>query len=388
MRIYNEQDIKSVMLGATLLASGGGGSYGDGLTLLDNFKRANPNIEISIKLIENYEVSNDSYAVIIAGIGAPTGQADQDFSPCVISCFDEFQSYICPRIGKQIQCVAPVEMGGFNTLVPMLAAMKYDLPVVNTDGAGRAVPTLNTTLMNLFNIPAAPVALTDGYDNRVSIIINHETDEDMIEDISREISEAFNANAAIGGWLMNKPLCNQTAIGSISLAIGYGDMIQKIAAEHAGEENIGEYVAQELAEDEFTDVICTNGKVTEFSSEEIDGFDIGSYKVADIDAVRNEGYRIVFKNESLLLYHIGEDSNESIYMTAPDIISMIDRKTGMPLTNEDLAQIFINDQLTDLRVILIKMKVDVSWWYNEEKTSIIWKKLFSDLGYDGEIVKF
>ena len=77
---------------------------------------------------------------------------------------------MAPRVGKQVVYALPVEMGGFNTLVPMLVAMKNNTGIIDVDGAGRAVPTLNTTLMELNGISPSPVALTDDKENVVDII--------------------------------------------------------------------------------------------------------------------------------------------------------------------------------------------------------------------------
>ena len=77
MIVYKEADIKLTMLGATLFASGGGGFYADGITLLNNLKRSNSSIPISVRLYQNYEIAKIKYAAIIAGIGAPTEQEEQ-----------------------------------------------------------------------------------------------------------------------------------------------------------------------------------------------------------------------------------------------------------------------------------------------------------------------
>ncbi len=385
---FNENNIKNIMLGATLLASGGGGSYSDGLVLLDNFKKANPDVQIRVRMIENYETGSDDYAMVIAGIGAPTGQADQDFSPCALSCYDEMKNYICPRIDKVLSYTIPVEMGGFNTLVPMLVSMKYNIPIVNADGAGRAVPTLTTTIMAVKGIDAEPVVLTDANDNRVSLIIKKESSKDMIENISRVISEEFNANAAIGGWLMNNMPLSKIATGTILLAKSYGDIVTLIQGEYSQSDNIGELVAEEIVKaGKPLTILCSNGKVTQFSSVDSDGFDVGGYKIVNNDENACD-YRILFKNENLLIYKIESDGDETIYMTAPDIITVLDRKTGMPLTNEDLEQKAQNNELGELEVVLVKIKVDDKWWDDEEATLNAWKPLLSDLGYAGKIVKY
>lgn len=388
MITYKEADIKLTMLGATLFASGGGGSYADGITLLDNFKRSNPSIPISVRLYQNYEIAKIEYAAIIAGIGAPTEQEDQDFSPCAISCFQELTDYLAPRVGKQVVYALPVEMGGFNTLVPMLVAMKNNTGIIDVDGAGRAVPTLNTTLMELNGISPSPVALTDDKENVVDIIAQKGSTE-MFENISRVVSEEFRANASVGGWIMDAPTLAKMAVGTVSRAKDCGDIIASVMNDATKSGNKGEYIVDGLkAAGVDITLLCARGQVTQFSSAEMDGFDIGGYMVSSVENKDEVSYQVKFQNENILLYQVDSDYKSTIYMTAPDIISLIDNNTGMPLTNEDLAQIYQSGKLESLNVALVKIKVCDNWWENEEATEKVWKPVFENLGYKGSVVKY
>lgn len=386
INVLNEDGIKALMVGATLLAGGGGGSYTDGIVLLENFKKANPDKEIKIKVDLISKLSEGKYALVIAGIGAPTEQSDQDFSPCLDSCFDEYTKYICPRTGKSVDFLMPIEMGGFNTLVPILAAIKNDLTIIDADGAGRAVPTLNTTLMNITGIPASPLVLTDANDNRISIIAEHPSSKEMLENISRVVSEEFNANAAIGGWLMDSVALKNVPIGTVMRAYILGSNMMHSLSEHAGEENLGEFVVNDLRNASVSfDLLCSNGKITQFSSNAANGFDIGEYKIVNCENEK-EYYRILFKNENLIIYK-GNDNEEIVRLTAPDIITMIDRKTGMPLTNEDLMQIYQKGELDELRVCLMLFATNYRWNRFNEEVAAAWKHEFADLGYYGELVR-
>ena len=62
-------------------------------------------------------------------------------------------------------------MGGGNTLLPLYAAWKCGLPVIDTDGNGRAVPELNTGLLPVHGIPTSPVILSsEAGDTMVAVI--------------------------------------------------------------------------------------------------------------------------------------------------------------------------------------------------------------------------
>ncbi|RKX43696.1 MAG: hypothetical protein DRP33_00565 [Thermotogae bacterium] len=52
--------------------------------------------------------------------------------------------------GTKFDFVVPVETGGFNSVTPLHAGALKGLPVVDADGAGRAVPELQMTTFHTY----------------------------------------------------------------------------------------------------------------------------------------------------------------------------------------------------------------------------------------------
>ena len=68
-------------------------------------------------------------------------------------------------------------------------------------------------------------------------------------------------------------------------------------------------------------------------------------------------------------------------MTAPDIISLYDKKNTVPLTNADTEV----GQWVDVGVF----KVDERWWkQGEDKINEVWKPYFTNVEYTGKIVRY
>ncbi|MDD5169909.1 MAG: DUF917 family protein, partial [Syntrophales bacterium] len=68
-RVLNLQDVKNILLGATLMGSGGGSSLEEGLRILDQAaKKGN----FSVELVDVGEMEKEAYASGAAVVGAPS----------------------------------------------------------------------------------------------------------------------------------------------------------------------------------------------------------------------------------------------------------------------------------------------------------------------------
>ena len=156
MRIINENNIRAILYGATFLAAGGGGSLFDGLDMLEyNIKKRG---SIQIQVIDVDELKDDAYAVMIAGMGAPSvlKQKKEKFRYEAGYTLDNMIE-IAKAQGKRLDAIYPIEYGSVNYMIPFIAAMERNVPIVDVDGCGRAVPGLDTTLLNINGIPFCPL---------------------------------------------------------------------------------------------------------------------------------------------------------------------------------------------------------------------------------------
>jgi DUF917 family protein len=72
-------------------------------------------------------------------MGAPSAIKEVDFSVYATNAFN-LLSEMAAQMGRKITYSMAVELGGFNTFVPMLILLVQKIPFVDTDGAARAVP--------------------------------------------------------------------------------------------------------------------------------------------------------------------------------------------------------------------------------------------------------
>ena len=227
MQILNEQDIINVMNGAALLAAGGGGCFDDGMILLESFKKNHPDKPITVRLVDVSEMEDGACAAVVAGMGAPTEGAGKDFTPCAVDAFAEVQR-MAAEMGKGVHYTMPVEMGAFNTFVPMLISLMTGLPTLDADAAGRAVPGLDTLLSHINGGATSPLAMADDNGNITHIRCADPHDAVMAQNIASPIARAFHSNAGIAGWIMGRDeIQARIPTGTISLAKAIGEVIQQ-----------------------------------------------------------------------------------------------------------------------------------------------------------------
>ena len=135
MRKIGIQEIEDIALGATLLGAGGGGDpYIGKLTAIGAVKECG-----EVELIGIDEVPDGAFIMPAASMGAPTILAEKGVGANEFAkLFDMVSRYY----GKPIYATMPIEAGGVNSMLPIAAAARLGIPMVDVDGMGRAFPEL------------------------------------------------------------------------------------------------------------------------------------------------------------------------------------------------------------------------------------------------------
>jgi len=151
MRELDRDAVEKIAKGACFLGSGGGGPLSITPDIIDNIFKETDKVQV----VDMEEVPDDAGIAIAAGMGSPQGAAGMTFDTAGSVAFDA----VAKRYGK-LSYVAAVEVGAANSVVPMLVAAQKKIPLVDANGAGRAVPTLPSTTYAQAGIPATPAVLS------------------------------------------------------------------------------------------------------------------------------------------------------------------------------------------------------------------------------------
>lgn len=385
----HEKEMIDIIWGATLMGGGGGGSISSGMQLLEACRDESGSVPDAIMV--QTEDMGESYASATAGMGAPAAIVGTDFSPFAANAA-ALLAEMAEREGKQLSYTFPVELGGFSIFFPFLLSIKSGgaIPVVDADGAGRAVPALETLLLNVNGCPTTPMALANNAGkkgDRISVELADPHNAVLAEKIGRDVCGLFGNMVGISGWLVNqKQLSGDVCPHTITLCKQIGSLFR---SHEKPNENLFEEISkiEGIAIPTQTKKICV-GKVTEVKTETHGGFDYGTVTVED-KSNPSIKYRISFQNENLLLERIVKDKAEPM-MTVPDITSMycIDPngvpgvEVNMPLSNADVKK--------DMTIVIGAIKVNKQWHKYPESTKWwdVWHECMETIGYTGGNLSF
>ena len=156
MRQIGIPEIEDIALGAALLGAGGGGDpYVGKLVAIGAVKEHGP-----VTLLEPEEVPDDALIVPIAMMGAPTVLCEKAVGG---SEYKTLYDTVSGFFGKPIYAFMPMEAGGVNSMLPIAAAARLGLPLVDVDGMGRAFPELQMVTFTIGGGSATPMALVHAW---------------------------------------------------------------------------------------------------------------------------------------------------------------------------------------------------------------------------------
>lgn len=368
-RVLKKQDIIEILYGATLLGAGGGGSLQYGLDMVEHYEKEKKDIDI--ELLDIDEINDDEYAAMVAGLGSPVAMLDENlpmFGPEAVNAFRAYQKALKLE-NKEVKYLYSGEMGGYNTFVPMLVSILSGdeasdrIKLVDVDGNGRAVPSLDCTLTDLRGLEPYPLGLGNWTGDE---IIALPTDNKAGEVIARQLCMAYDMRIGFATWGLNKEDMKTKG------AEGYLTYAQKIGkALFSAFENKTDLL-EELKKVMEVREFC-RGKIEKVDLKQVGGFDCGVTVVKDENG---KEYYVEFKNENLVL----RDESGKSYITAPDIISMVDLSTMIPLTNADTKE--------GMDVLVLMAPVEEKWWREDCKAYLGWMEELRNIGFEGDQIRY
>lgn len=332
---FDREKIINVIYGATFFGAGGGGSIDNGMDLLNMLSE---DVVLTVDSID--EMDFDAYSVMAAGLGSPLAMKERGFGPEAIHVVKGMVD-AASKDGKRVDYIYSGEQGGFNTMVPIYAALSLGMPMLDLDGNGRAVPELNTGLLPIYNIPIDPLVLSNANGD---IVVGHPKDElDSVacETIARSICMAYGMSVGFSTWMMSREDHEKaSALGQLTLAEMVGSILRDSATKAAN-------LSEKLTGAGVQHKVFATGTISKIDVKVENGFDFGKTIIAGDDG---QTYKVDFKNENLII----RDSDDKALLVVPEIITLIDTETMRPLSNADTAE--------GQKVMLLGVKAPQRWW--------------------------
>lgn len=327
--LRTRQECEDFVRGCTIMGTGGGGSSARGL---DKLTRALDE-GLRIGWTDAKQIPDDVWVVcpFLMGSIAPKttaglaemkdmGLTEVRYPNTLMAAIQELEIYT----GKKIGAVIPGELGGSNTPEPVVQAARLSIPCVDGDYAGRAIPEIAQMTPVLFNKPLAPITSVDEWGNIT--IIKAAINEPMAERIGKFLAVAAYGLTGMAGVLLSGKECKEVLVsGTLTLCQKLGQTVKEA-------QNRGIDVPAATAK-AMEGWVIFKGKVTAKEWEDRVGYYWGTHTLTGIEEFAGQTFKVWFKNEN----HISWLNNKP-FVTSPDLICMVDRETGEPKTNDNVAE--------------------------------------------------
>ncbi|OFA29249.1 hypothetical protein BAE46_14095 [Glaciecola punicea] len=315
----NVEDLENIARGAAFLGTGGGGDPLIGMLLA---KQAITEFG-PVKVMQVDDLDDDAKIFSSAMFGAPSimlekGAGGDDIALAV--------TVLEEKLRCKADAILPMEMGGINSMIPIVAAARLGLPILDADGMGRAFPELHMVTFTIGGIPATPLSMTNEH---LETFVVETNSSQKAEQFARVIATENGASACISAYPMNGKQVKEYAVkGTLSLAMGIGCAIESGRRESSPVENLLSYLRTTPYYNQCK--VLFDGKVIDIKREVTNGWSIGHCHLEAINGDQPQ-FEIMFQNEYLVARQ-----NNIVRAIVPDLICTIDRETAEPIPAERL----------------------------------------------------
>ena len=316
----SSDDVESIAIGAGILGTGGGGNpYVGKLRIQTLLKQG-----YSATVIGLEELADDALVTEVGVMGAPTvGVEKLPFGDEPRWALEALESYI----GQSIDAIICAEIGGANSVEPLVAGAMTSKPVVDADAMGRAFPEMQMSTHFIYGVPCTPAALVDEKGNR--IIFGSLTDPFVLERFARDLCVQMGCVATLAVPVMTGAQARQTAVRrTLTLAKQVGDAVRQA---RSTKEPVVDAVLVVTGGCELF-----QGKLIDVQRRTVGGFARGDLWAEGLGAYAGERLRIAFQNENLVAWRCNREGRETVVACVPDLICILDIESGEPITTEQL----------------------------------------------------
>jgi len=340
-KTLNKEDIWALIVGASALATGGGGAA----PTYERFcETTDPVLDqgFKAKFMDPNDLKDDDLVFMDVGCGGGIRREYQElymrYTPregwfkeidrrFPLNSWSEFENVRETEAhlkkleelfgGKPVAYlgfeVGPLDAG------QLLNAAKRDLPLLDADCAGyRAVPELSLTKLNVIDAPIAPYTIGTSWGDMLigTKVLSHQ----RWEDISRAMAIMSGGGCSPAMAMTGKIAREGTAHKTFTLAVDVGKAILK--ARKSGNDPVDAVVKSSGGYKIF------EGKVGGYTNERKGAFVWGNAWIEGTGDFKGKTFKLWYKNENQISWLDGKP-----YITCPDPFTVLDAKTGLGMSN-------------------------------------------------------
>lgn len=392
-------ELQQLITGATIMASGGGGSFRMSAKMLDAYVKDSDSVEM-VSVDSSPAPAASETAALVAGIGSPEGLLQmsdpESFALVPYNATKVLESSFLQPDRKTLDYVFPIEVGACNGLFPFIAAILNNrdlqtspsdgMKVFDMDGAGRSVPTLPLTVYSIHrsSYPMYPGIIAQANEFAANpsdpdFAIMCSSDENDIEQtIIAAISSTGNFHSpykGIAGLLLYSTDAlsihkNPGITGTLNDAICIGKIFEE---GHDVTQNIISYFNDKKVGSRFCKRVFSG--TIESYTEKTSGLDLGTIT---IKGKNDQTFVLNFENENIY-----GSLNGEVEILSPDSICYIPTN-GPVFDNSDLISLLKEHEKPEVDVIAIEAPEPI---LNSSVLMGYWKKIWNNNNYSGPFVQ-
>jgi hypothetical protein len=332
--IENKDAIDNLVVGTTILGTGGGGNPEAGRKTLENDLEAGRKLWV----VDLYEIPDDALIVSPYYIGSIAPGVKANKKVTISDPFAVALESVERHFKRKVAATVASELGGGNTAAALHVASRLNIPLVDGDLLGRAGPELHQSTAHIFDVSMAPSAVVS--ETGDVIFVERYADIDDYEALARYVAVISGGHAAVIDTPLTKPTALKVVIrGTVSKSIAVGKAVRE--ANRNGSDPV------EASRRILGGWLIFRGSVEKYEWKNERGFLFSEVSLSGKDEWGGRTFRSWIKNE-----HIFAWLDAKPIVMPPDLIMFLD-KSGYGVTNDTLKQ--------GLEVSIIASKAPEVW---------------------------
>jgi DUF917 family protein len=309
------EDIESLAVGAWVLGTGGGGSPYLGLLNM----RALYKEGYCVQLMSASDLADDDWIAAVSNMGAPlVGQERLTDSHTIARAVELMESHI----GKSFRGIMSLEIGGGNSIQPLMAAAHLKRPVIDSDLMGRAYPEAQMTSVAVGDLKPCPLTTVDV--RGLESVVDKVPTWKWMERVSRKICTEYGSIASTCKAPRTGAEIKKWGIhGTTTKAIAIGKAVREAQRRH--DDPIAAILKVEPGK------LLYRGKVVDVERRATEGFLRGRARFEGLDEWKGSALELNFQNEWIVAWLDGTPLAMS-----PDLICVLDSVAGEAVGTETI----------------------------------------------------
>jgi DUF917 family protein len=315
--LESKDHVEDLIVGTTILGTGGGGSPQVGREVLESDLKAGR----SLRIVNLDEISEDSLLVSPYYIGSVAPDVRPNKKVTIAEPFATALESVERYFGRKVGATAATELGGGNTAAALHVASQLSIPMVDGDLLGRAGPELHQSTTHIFGASMAPSFVVSETGN--VIFIERYADIDDYESLARYVAVLAGGHAAVIDTPLTKSTASKILIkGTISRSIAVGKAVRQALQDRRD--------PIEAVRNALGGWLLFRGTVEKYEWRNERGFLFGDVTLTGNKEWQGQSFRSWIKNE-----HIFAWLGSKPIVMPPDLIMFLDH-SGHGITNDAL----------------------------------------------------